>query len=576
MTDTIDQLSKGLQRELEYIIPDEASEKWAVHHRLAKQNAQLVRLFDEGDIPAPPQDLRHRALGKLHLKVPLDRKDWRLISWGLNDEVAGRAPVLEDADTYHLVHQHFAEEVRSGQLPRKCWFGLANGYFGYANSTPEENPHWIQLAALLKQGFEQLSSQQRRERPWVAAIKPHLDLFGNRPGERLARALAEGDNTSWQTLQKYLPIAENSWLWVRIIAAHLEYVTSMDDPAFLKQIPATLQLAETRPAHIDAILAALLTRYSSSSYRDITENRLQDLALQQWGNPQIGQRVGRWQMHVTDDVRRMVLKWFARDDLIHFFSLLQGERQVDQNRLNYWMRFVGQMAYTRVVMGIGALENRSPEFQEFKQKNKGRYGRLAGGTREDNAFIMQIGRYYFVEFSRTGNACYYYDISQSGDGLLVDTPNMYRLKSHTGNKFNHMSGWEAKTDRLLASLGIYPDPANTASAATIVSHSRTVSNNTSARPAATVASHPDKPKSPAATPRSVTHTQQKHPVVERLIIEARQIVQSSLSADLVEENDKRDVGGAFWFEIEQLDWDLDKRLKRLGFTYRSGRGYWIK
>lgn len=575
MTDTLEQLSKALQQGLDYLFPAESSEKWTAHQRLAKQNDQLARLFDEGDIPAPPQTLRHRALCKLHQKVALDRKDWRLISWGLNDEVAGREPVLEDANTYQIVHQHFTNEIRYGQLPRKCWFGLANGYFGYANSMPEENPHWRQLAALLKQGFEQLSSLQRRERPWVAAIKPHLDLFGNRPGERLAKALAEGDSTSWQALQKYLPIPESSWLWGRIIAAHLEYVTSLDDAAFLEQIPTTLQLAATRPAHLDTILAAQLTRYAASRQRDLTEHRLQDLALQQWGNPQIGQRVGRWQMHVSDDVRRMVLKWFARDDLTHFFSLLQGERQVDQNRLNYWMRFVDQMAYTRVVLGTSALENRSPEFQEFKQKNKGRYSKLAGGTREDNAFIMQIGRYYFVEFSKTGNACYYYDTTQTGDGLLVDTPTLDRLKSHAGKKFNHMSGWETKTDRLLASLGIFPDPTTAAAPAKTVAP-RTVSNSASARPAASFDSHADKFAPPAATPRSASRAEKEHPVVERLITEARQFVRQSRSFHRLRENDKRNVGGAFWFETELLEWDLDKQLKRLGFTYRNGRGYWIK
>lgn len=104
----------------------------------------------------------------------------------------------------------------------------------------------------------------------------------------------------------------------------------------------------------------------------------------------------------------MVRGWLAKQDLTHFFELLRGNGDVDQARLHYWLRFANLMGFTRIIMGSDAWQDRGSDFVKFREENKGRLSYLRGGRNFDNAMIMQINDYLFVEFSGTGNAMYAY------------------------------------------------------------------------------------------------------------------------------------------------------------------------
>ncbi len=115
-----------------------------------------------------------------------------------------------------------------------------------------------------------------------------------------------------------------------------------------------------------------------------------------------------WLQYVEQPVCAMVVAWFAKEDLEHFFTLLKGEAEVDQSRLFYWLRFANQMSYTRIVMGSDAWHDRGSDFVAFREKNKGRLSQLTGGPSHNNAVVMQIGNYFFGGVLRHGNACYAY------------------------------------------------------------------------------------------------------------------------------------------------------------------------
>lgn len=567
MPHLLDQLTLTLHQTITDIFPEGGERTWNFHEPLARQNQTLAKLGSK-PIPEPSRIQRERALRTLRQNGVLDRKDWRLISWAMNDEVDGMKPLMEDEQAFQPVLAHFSTEISGGVLPRRCWFGLANGYFCYASDTPEENPNWQSLAMLLREGFALLEHQQRQPRPWTTVLREHADLFGNKPGKRLAQAMNQGDSNCLQQLQKHIFIPENGWLWHRVIATHLEHVCSRSDNAFRALIVPTLQLAEQKHVHADMILAALLTRYAASPFREHSDPNLQEWALRQWGNPQITLRAGKWERNVSSDVQRMVIKWFARDDLTHFFSLLQGGNQVDQARLDYWMRFVDQMAMTRVVLGTDAQENRTPDFQEFRKKNRGRFSLMNGGTREDNAFIMQIGQYYFVEFSKKGNACYYYDLQYGNKYLHRDRLSMLdHLKDTQGRRFLHMPRWQQKADLLLSSLGIYPDYRDKTSLPYQVTQTRTASTQIPATPST----------AKAVPSRQVSAQQRKQEeTLEQRIAQSRALIRSLAPSASIIEKDQRMKGGAFWFETVAFETRLDRHLKNMGFTFRQGRGYWIQ
>src|SRR5690606_5170206 len=145
-----------------------------------------------------------------------------------------------------------------------------------------------------------------------------------------------------------------------------------------------------------------------SRSREKSSSLLKQAALEHWGSPQMRSKQNAWLQYIEQPVCAMVVAWFAKEDLEHFFTLLKGDAEVDQSRLFYWLRFANQMTYTRIVMGVDAWYSRNTDFVAFREKNKGRISRLEGAPSHNNAVVMQIDNYFFVEFSGTGNACYVY------------------------------------------------------------------------------------------------------------------------------------------------------------------------
>lgn len=544
--------------------------------QLSKRAFEINRMFDEGKPPEPPSQARINALGRLRQgKVQISRKDWQLIVWGLCDDCGRAGLPIDDAALFAKVMQ-FVDTQSDVGIGRKVWFGLFHSYFAYPAAIPEESPGWQTLRSKLALTLPALLQRQARQKSWAQALARHNELLTDRAGEKLAQALARNDDSVAKDIATYFPVPENSWLWRDMIERRLAMLLDTSDETFRQAIPSLLELGVQHASHSDEILAAVLARYSNSAFRSETHGQLKQRALDLWQNPQV-KTANRWSL-VADDVRRMVLQWFAKADLEHFFSLLQGDGSVDQARLNYWLRFVDQISYTRVVMGLDAFSNQNADFINFRDKNKGRFSRLTANNTDNNAFIMQIGEYYFVEFSGTGNACYVYPEAslpfnpEHANFTLLNLKN----KDKALDRLIHNGAWEYKADMSLAKLGLRAGEA--------VHRARSVARASIPSPP-TSASRPHKIASstwPAPSPAPVANPT---PAVSQEPADKardRRITQSIYEATIfairmhMKRDDLRPQGGAFWILDDGKDQEVRKHLIQLGFGYINGRGFWIK
>jgi hypothetical protein len=376
-----------------------------------------------------------------------------------------------------------------------------------------------------------------------------------------------------EQLRKGLPIPEASWLWRRIIAFQIAHLHSLDDAQFMEVIPRMVVFLRSRPLYSDEILAALLTRYCQSARRSEPHEVLKGEAFSRWKNPQL-RTSSRWSM-VEPPVRAMVLRWFAKEDLEHFFSLLQGAGQVDQARLRYWLRFVDQIVYTRILLGADAINNPHPDFQSFRTKNDGRYGKLVGGPTHNNAFVMQINDQYFVEFSGTGNACYVYP--QQGlpfDPMARELHSNNDLKRpnkayRASNRIVHTPGWETRTDAYLAQHNIRPGSSETGPG-----------NKVNDYPAQLDAIKPStSPTRPAERTNVRAALEKTTPAWASAVSStagAIKIASALARAYRVETIDNRDKGGAFWVLERNPKSRLARDLTQLRMTFNADKGFWIK
>ncbi|MCG9059770.1 EH signature domain-containing protein [Laribacter hongkongensis] len=519
--------------------------------------------------PIPPRQLRINALHKLRTQQPeaVTVRDWRLIGWGLADECGNAGCALADGLLFPTIAEHFAQEINGGRLGRKTWLGLVSSYLAHMPEGGLERKHWLQLRKLALDGFHKIRQGKQRGCAWVELVGRHLDLFTDDAGVKLGEAMFEGHQQVVEELKSFLQIPAESWLWTAILSAQLKRVVALDDDGFVSRIDGMLDWAERHPHSTDQILASLLTRYEQSAQlKEKPHQRLKSASLEAWGCPQIGRHKGRWSVCVEDRVSNMVMRWFAKEDLETFFSLLRDEKETDERRLNYWLRYVDQMVYTRIVMGRNALLNQDSNFRQFREDNGNRISDLNGGQAADNAFIMQIGDFVFVEFSKVGNACYFYrnkeipfEIDAKNLNLNSDlkVPSDVDVRDLHNNRFTHAREWEPNADSIMSKLGIaIPGAVPFMMKSSEYAESKSI-------------------RSHARAESAIEKTAARGSTFERFDIvgEVRKLASSAGYDDLRFE-DFRPKGGALWVRSPELR-KIDARLKDLGFKYKKNGGYWI-
>lgn len=439
---------------------------------LASATLDMEKQFDKAEkIPLPPQEMRLAALRRLRLAKTLSGRDWQMVFYGLvdNDPLNPERPILlEDDEFFPKVDNAIKKRLESNELKRKDWMALCSSYFAYQHEAPETNQHWCVLRRHIAEGYSVVKAAIRHEKSWMKTIEFYHDIFTPQAGGVISSQLLEGEYNSISSLDKVAQIPDSSWLWKRVFKVLLEQLDTVDDPQFLGKISGLLGLAAQWVRFRDDIMTATLTRYYHSLYRDQAHSALKLAALEYWDNPQLKSQQNKWHQYVSEPVAAMVRGWLAKQDLMHFFELLRGNGDVDQARLHYWLRFANQMGFTRIVMGTDAWQDRGSDFVKFREENKGRLSYLRGGRSFDNAMIMQINDYVFVEFSGTGNAMYAYRIGHAPfnpESRTLDINIHLKDQGRCALRLPHapraegynkvrITGWMLKYDDELRKLGI--------------------------------------------------------------------------------------------------------------------------
>jgi hypothetical protein len=340
-------------------------------------------------------DLKYACIG---ISQPVGDDGWRL---------------LEDKDLFTIVLHDVDAQAHNPRRLRKCYQGLLSGYFDYNifdAAVPEQGrKNWLSLRSFLRDHLDVI----QRAIPvlsWVKVIGSHMNLLGDNPCDRYGAALAQGDYTELKSVFKGLLIPRNSWIWEVIVLARIRAVCSFTDDEFKKQLAPSLAMATHDSGIIlseilkKKCLAQLLSRYARCDSRP--ENALLfDSAITILGNPWVNRAA--WDAQVHDDtVRTMMEGWLKRRLITDYFHLLSRDRSVDMQRLKYWLHFIPKIEDMWFALGPYALNHPGAVFKEFREIAKDRILALENpGCDEDNALIMRIDDYVFVEFGSTATSC---------------------------------------------------------------------------------------------------------------------------------------------------------------------------
>jgi len=426
--------------------------------RLQAQLVQITQKFRMLENNKPALDKILSAIEKFEQTNAdnLTRRDWKNIAWGLSLKFDHRPQKL-----LFLTHGRQAIEQfqQTEDISTSTYLALLFSYFTLEQSEIDANSsHWMALRTTLKSKLPIILKKVKYQSEWMQILNQHPELLENNPTRRISKVFLENsDNESITELTEKLRIPSNGWFWHSLITEVVLSIFKMTDQSYIANIETLLALSSKHQIYKNLILSNLLDRYAQTKISDQVHEVLKTLSLNTWGNPQLESTAG-W-INVKPETKAMVIRWFVKADLEAFFNLFN--QHADQRRFNYWLRFLNKISSTHLILGTQAIESKRPDQSEFKQKNRGSFSQLHGSTFTNNAFIIQIGNIYIVEFSETGNATFVYNrfpYAKRGAYVHID---QLKNKSTNIGRLLHNGDWEWKFSDSLSKLGIFPDNQNT-------------------------------------------------------------------------------------------------------------------
>jgi hypothetical protein len=426
------------------------------------------------------------------------------------------------------------QAAERGDLRPSHWRGLFHSFLQAPPGAATQR-----LGVLLKNAWPAVRTATAGRVSWTAGIETHIRLLDEYPCDPYVSGLLGGNDALLRDLIANVEVPGASWFWPEMSDALTRAIARWADAEFIERIPTILGLASTLEGARDKVLAATLDRYARCAPAP-RHGALLAYALDAWQSPQLA-RNSLW-AQVKPDTKKLVCGWLALEDLEDFYRLCQDARRVDQRRLQFWLRFKGQMDYTQIVLGLDLMFSRDPDIKAFRDRKKGRYAALTSGGGSNNAIIMQIGNRVFVEFSENGNACFSYLATNAPFKLgelryALTALKGARASAASMDRLIHRGAWERDVFLpYLSARRLYPD---------------------------------DTRDRLTNTPQTTTLALDEAPVP--LTTELVRKLQN-FDATVI---DHRDRGGNLWVIGQDLPGELSMKLLGLGFKYKAGKGWFL-
>lgn len=543
MSVALDQLKVGLARA--FAGGSTASVGWPDGSEMTKIRQRIEKVHGGASIEADPRSIlsaiaEFRRVGRVE-----GFRDTKYVCLGVGAVDSEGWCVLADEKLRLGVNQ-LVEQQPPGYRRLRCFQALLSSYWMFplnAKSTsPESVEGWRALRSWLRSEYERINKMSDHKPPWFESLTGRIELLSNQPCDQFGQDLLRGDTTRLNQAIESLSIPRDSWVVEEAVLAQMKAGTRLNDEDFKSKLNDLLAIAMGRtgvgilePLKIKC-LACLVSRYARCAIRP-EHPFLRDSAITTVGNPWL--RRNNWDAWVREDnrpddqAREMVFGWLKSRLITDFFELLSADGTNDNRRLAYWLRFAPFVEDMWFALGGQASARRGGQFEDFRERAKGRLLDLEGTSPDNNAFVMKIGAYLAVEFGASGNAFFLFKwdglsstvmntllSGKAREGIFIGDlkHESHELKLRHVDSPVALKSWEQKFDDKLIRL---------------------ITKNPEKRPACV-------------------------PELEAMLVEAG-----------VHSNDMRSMGGALWVFTEEKASTLARRLKALGFAHRQGRG-WFK
>lgn len=268
---------------------------------------------------------------------------------------------------------------------------------------------WDKANAELLRAFlrKQLTSYSGRRR-FVLKLKANIAWYCDENGvSQLALNLFR-DKKEIADLWTYLELPNHmhSYPYFGYIAEAYVTLNRHIGRPFLEDIVRFIELHKDEK-NSRAILSKLIEQLGTDASGHLREP-VQSYILRTWQDPRITGASVRWR-GVSNSARKVFERWITKDDLRFFFDVVAKACNDSKfkYRREFWMSYLEHISFCRPVLrnDVERILGKNPKALQYHQTR--RPATLKGGTQDQHAFIIQMRKHTFVEFSTAG-ACYVY------------------------------------------------------------------------------------------------------------------------------------------------------------------------
>ena len=399
--------------------------------------------------------------------LPLSWMETALVCWGLRTPLPGlkAKTILESEALFASLLQLLDQQEAVGNVTPYLWRGLLNAYLECDFVSAADAPsNWNALRTYLDKSLVGLISETQIKPTWLEALfENHRSILQKTPFDAYRKEVFADHSPLIDSLSEQVDVPETSWFWPGLLLKGVRDLTAGSERLFKQNIDIVLERIKGHEGCHDDGLALILDRYAACESTEPHEG-LKKHSVARWRSPTL-EKQRNWE-RVKPEAKLMVQRWLVLEDMRDFFMTLHTDDAMNRRRYEFWMQFLDQMSYVHLVLGKHARAS----YPELLGSKIGRYSELKGATATNNAFIMRIGRFFFVEFGEVGK-CWgyeevtaknlipnfgrvgsisYHELRAAGDCVLIN---------HWGQRdgLSHQGDWEYRFTESLARLGIAPD-----------------------------------------------------------------------------------------------------------------------
>ncbi len=535
----------------------ELNHSFLIHEaKLPTKKEEIIKNYQ--DAAKPNADEAYTAAFKfMDGSLSHDSHLYDIIAFALNKpitELSGMTVVSNESKLSELLTR-YNNEIDVGEFWELSWFGVLQAYFQVSvlDNSAE------QMRLFLESNFQKIYDSSDHKPFWMEALNKNLHLLSKNPCLTYAREWLNGRDDRVNQIKSDIRIPENSWFWNELIVSCIQDTTNLDDMDFKEAIPKLLNFLKQHHGNLDSGLVKTLKRYQNCSDKTLNKE-LKDLSVELWKSPRLRNIGGSKWLQVEESTWKMVLGWVNEANLRLFFQLLKQRGVADKNRLDFWLKYINQVRWTKLVLGDDTHEyfKSNRELSKIFENEKDSFSSLEG-KRDLDAFIMEIGNYLIVEFSTEGG-CYIYkngentfDINASKLNSSTNKGGLKEKRKITGcADITHSPRWQERATIKLMKLFIDPDvnkPVATSSYNYFDNNAFKIKN------------------------REQNHALEQDITAFELACKDAH----SLSLEYgIKTEDLKHKNGGYWVYLDREIGPVATKLKKLGFIYMAGRGWWIE